>query len=275
MNDSKFTPEHGAAMFIALISLTVIGYVSLKLASIVTSYSTLTRTYDDGLLHHTAMRSQVQIPLSQFRSCEIQRLKGTQISGRNLGLQNWQICVLGRQPWISNHLTFKSLSATDFNTIFNNPTPCSFLRKTISSTTFTTPKAQYTCELPQQIYESLVTTDNIWADNAAAIALNPAKTLTLATPGEIIVESALTLSSPTLIIAGGDIKINSLNYSGTETIDVTILSAHGAITISRVSNSVRPLILSRIAVSSPPAAIPANPPLPPFRVASISGMISE
>lgn len=275
MNDSKFTPEHGAAMFIALISLTVIGYVSLKLSTLVTSYAALAKTYSDGLLHHTAMRSQVQIPLSQFRSCEIQRLKETQISGKNLGLQNWQICVLERQSWISNHLNLANIGSPDFNFIFNNRTPCSFSRKVISASTFTTPKAQYTCELPQQIYEGLITTDNIWADNVATNTPNPTKTLTLATPGEIVVESTLTLSSPTLIIAGGDIKIDSLNYSGTGTIDVTILSAHGAITISRVSNSVRPLILSRIAVSSPPAAIPANPPLPPFRVASISGMISE
>jgi hypothetical protein len=119
----------------------------------------------------------------------------------------------------------------------------------------------------------LALTDNIWALNVTVTKQAEQKSVIIASPGEIVIESLLTLSDNASIIAGGDIKIGAISYRESGAINVTVISAHGSVTISSISSGVRLLVLARQAVSAPPSPPQTSPLLPLFRAGSIAGII--
>jgi len=265
--------ERGAAIFLALLSLSVIGYLSLRLIHLAKSYSDLTRAYSDGINYQTATRLGITAPTTNSRSCSPQTLSGGQISGKDLGSQEWYICAAEKPAWFSSDPNVTSFKSPDFNSIFKTATPCAYARRSSSSDTFTTPKSGYTCELPSEISAGLALTDNIWALNVTVTKQAEQKSVIIASPGEIVIESLLTLSDNASIIAGGDIKIGAISYRESGAINVTVISAHGSVTISSISSGVRLLVLARQAVSAPPSPPQTSPLLPLFRAGSIAGII--
>jgi hypothetical protein len=160
----------------------------------------------------------------------------------------------------------------DYDAIFRLPTSCPGIRRRLDRTTFTAPTAASTCMLRLQRYSSLRLLDNIQADSLLLAPQSQGETSFIATPGSLTITEELSVSSSTVIIAGGDIEIGNVRHDGDSPVKITIFSSRGGISVPQVRGKVSLLAIGRGERSIPPTSFVPPFPLPPLRARSIYGL---
>jgi hypothetical protein len=262
-------PERGSSTFLVLLATALIGHLSYRLIVHASAYSELVQTYQRGHSEQQSSRNQLQVPASNTRTCLVQSTTPSQA-----GSQRWSVCTLGSPSLMKNQAFPLPAGQINFNALFNNTPPCRWERRASEGTTFTTPRAAMTCIVPSEVDGNIRSLDNIKTLDLMLRPASPSETPSVTTPGTIEVESTLTLTSSTLIVAGGSVRIPRLATRGPEHISVTIISAHGDIIIGQVAGPASILGIGRQLLS-----VPTTPPstsflMPPFTTrSSIAGII--
>jgi hypothetical protein len=143
----------------------------------------------------------------------------------------------------------------------------------ITERIFTAPVAPYSCPLSGAIPDQATLAENIVGDDLAISISRPNQIAQLGTPGSIRITGTLRLSSNTLVIAGGSLSIATLRNDTGAPLSVTLLSAHGDITLGNTIGLISVLTVGRHKISAPSTAPAINYPFPSVRAATISGII--
>jgi hypothetical protein len=259
--------EHGSIVLLALFSLSVIAFVFAQVAMHANTLFALARSVREGDLFRSALREGLAIPGAARRGCEEQQLSGGGTS------QLWYVCSRGFVPFSSHPPIPLPNTPLDYDIIFATRIPCPHVHQAVSDRSFRNPVSPYTCTLSGSQSAGATLSDNISAHDLTLLSSRPNETLQLATPGTITITGVLSLSSDTLIIAGGDLRIKTLGTNARMPLSVTLLSAHGDVTLDEASGLISVVGIGRGGISIPPTMPSAHYPLPPVRPVRISGMI--
>lgn len=259
--------ERGSTLLLTLFSMSVIAFLFLQVAAHAHSLFAITHSLQKGNLFRSSMREAMTTPRASQRTCERQQLSGQVIS------QSWHVCSHGFAPFAS--LPTIPLPAIPFNydTVFATALPCPSAPQAISERSFHHPVSPYTCTVAGTQSDGLTLTDNIIAQDLTLSNLRPNETLRLASPGTITITGVLSLTGDTLILAGGDLRIATLRSESGVPSSITLLSAHGDVTLDEVIGPLSVVGIGRARLALPPTTPAAHYPLPGTRSVRISGII--
>ncbi len=267
--------ERGAALFLALFALTAIGFVSLRLVTRAAGYSRLLNVVRDGLEHNAALRESITPIRSPKHQCDLQRLNGGNIAGISARSSPWHVCTTGQPEFLSNRPLAVPYTSPDYGAIFERHTPCVYRRSATTLRSFNAPTAPFNCLLPPDIRGEAILLDNIAIETLTISPKNSSDTITVATPGSLISSTNLAVSTDTIILAGGDIRISTLGLVksplAVPSAQVTIISAHGDVVIERIDGALSLLVLGRRIIAVPETNTPNSAQLPATRFTSIAG----
>jgi hypothetical protein len=264
---SRHRSERGSILFLVLLSTALVGYLANRLVATALAHSSLTRNFDAGITHQQSMRTLLQRPLTTSRSCSVQTLG--QLGGDT---QDWYVCTMGALPFLATPPISLPPGRIDYNSVFSRVTPCSFARRSDSLARLSSPHAAMTCHLPALLSSDIISTDNLAAETLMISAPASPGTTTIATVGSLRVSENLSLTAPTLILAGGDITIARITSQSSTPVAVTIVSAHGDIQVGSTGSGISLLTLGRRLRVAPPTPPSTSFPLPPFITVPFSGI---
>jgi hypothetical protein len=267
MNRTPQSTEAGITLLLALLAMTIVGGMAYRALLYVEAYTQIVRTFASSLSSQQQLRKRLDIQTTSQRGCAVQ-----QISLPGKPAQEWHVCSRGTQPFITNHPVALPPGRIDYNLLFAAPSRCPGQIHQVPNLLTQSPTSGSTCELPSQLTQSLVLSENIRCQNLTFEKQGSDKALIVATTGSLLCDGVLTLASSTLLIAGGDVKIASVASNSSLAISVTIISAHGDIVVGNVSGPVSLLTLGRNLLSAPPTLPSGAYPLPPFTQSVISGI---
>jgi len=149
----------------------------------------------------------------------------------------------------------------DYNTIFSEPflcigdptedfseTPSGFA---LSDTSIISAKICNT--VPEQIKKPLAILGNLYFE--APIFIGPAEQIILmAASGYLDINSTLSISADTLIVAGGDLRIKKILAPGASQVSLTLISATGKIVIEESAGNLEIYPLAKVSVLLPPGS---------------------
>lgn len=259
--------ESGSILLLTLFSLSVIAFLFTQVASHANSLFAIARSSQKGAVFRSSIREAIMIPRTAQRGCERQQLSAEGLT------QSWYVCSPGFLPFVS--LPTLTLPATpfDYDTIFATALPCPNVHQAISERSFRSPISPYTCTVSGTRSDGVTLADNLLAQDLTLSNLHPNETLHIASPGTITITGVLSLTGDTLILAGGDLRIATLRSDSGAPSSVTLLSAHGDVTLDRVIGPLSVVGIGRGRLVVPPTQSAAHYPLPGVRPVRISGII--
>lgn len=156
----------------------------------------------------------------------------------------------------------------DYDSLFSRASVCPALPTPTKLLDVASPRAALDCTLPSVPRGSIILLENVTGDS---ISLSQTETtqLVLATPGRIVISQELRTSQDLLVVAGGDVRIASIQTAPATNVTVTIVSSLGRIEIGTAGSSVSLLAAGRGEITAPPTTASLSYPLPPFRVPSV------
>jgi hypothetical protein len=271
------TSQRGVAIIFALFALSAIATLALSVTKNAIAYTYLNRGLNDALNLSATLRMLITPPTSQIkRGCQEQTVSGIDIAGIKTPSQLISVCTNGKEPFTSNQKNFTLHSAPDFSTLLRAASICPEQRSKTTQTRFYAPYATYSCLYTKTPIQGAISLDNIIGNNLQIDDGATEVTTLIATPGSLELSGALLLFTDTVIATGGDIKIPKVQMrteSSLSNITLTVISAHGDISIGELRGDIRLLAYSRRLLSVPPSGLPDRVILPILRADSISGVI--
>lgn len=258
--------ERGTALLVTLIGLALIGYLARQLFSSALAYSRLVDSANSGLNEQSASRLSVSSLPITTRGCKQQSIASKTIA----------LCSLGYAPLTTRPSLSLPAGRINYNALLEPSEPCPGVKSSNSKRVFTTPEATHNCLLAPELASTLRVAENIEIERGTPLADSSTKIISLNTPGSFRVRESLNLSRSTLIVAGGEVSIAALkNISESEVLAVTIVSAHGTISVDALDQSIALLTIGRGAVSAPPSRPSLDFPMPAFIDAGFSGVSAQ
>jgi hypothetical protein len=270
MNTSVARTEAGVTLLLALLAMTIVGGVAYRVLLYAEAYREIARTFANSLITQQQLRARIDTSSTSQRSCVAQA-----ISHPGGTLQEWQVCSRGTQPFLTNHPISLPPGRIDYNLLFGTPSRCPGQTTATPDLPTRSPTSGNTCELPSHHTHNLFLLDNIRCHNLVLDTQEANQSLTIATVGSLLCDEVLTLSSSTLIVAGGDIKIPTIMSASSKPIAITIISAHGDVVVGNTSGLMSLLALGRHTLAVPMTQAPETYLLPPFTPLMISGVKSS
>lgn len=267
MNKLPAHSEAGITLFVALLAMTIVGGIAHRLFLHAEAYRDISHTFANSLAIQQRLRRQIDSRSALQRGCAIQRLS---ISDRNI--QEWLACSRGFPPFLTNHPIRLPDGRIDYNSLFASPSPCPGQRHNAPEESATLPRSATTCELPSRLMQGLAALDNLHCRDLVVERSDDSGPLILTTVGSLVCDGVLTITASSLIVAGGDIRIAAVAAASSTPIAITMISAHGGITVGGTSGPISLLGLSRSALNVPLSPVPRDPPLPPFTMSRIAGV---
>lgn len=164
-----------------------------------------------------------------------------------------------------------------YSEIFKNLGKCVGVLRTTLGPIFTTPKTNQTCLVDSYlIQEGLTLPFNIEAANLTIETTKETRYTTIASTGSIDITDSLIANTPLLVLAGGDISVTNIATQTNNSISITLLSAHGDISVDHVGENIEIALIGRKSLQSPSLqalSLPAN--LPPFISNHVDGFVVE
>ena len=148
----------------------------------------------------------------------------------------------------------------DFNTLFSRSDTCLQAVHSTSSIRGRLPGSPLTCSIREYASERVILKENLLSKKITLLPTRDKSAALLASMGDINIESELILSTDSIIVAVGSIRIKGIFSNGTTHRKITIIANSGDISVDHVSPSVFPLVFGRATLSIPSARL--NPPYP-------------
>ncbi len=257
--------ESGTALLAVLFSVVVVGTLLHRLTKYAAHYTQLASLHEQGRAARELTRNMITAPVSGKRTClELGIDDGT-------GPRRTTVtCTLGAPPFRFAPMIQGLAGRPDYTSLFAAMMPCPTKPQPETQRSFTSPVSPERCVI-SKLYSSLIVSHNIETDSVELQGhVDPVR---IASPGEIVVNNFLTTDTDLLIVAGGTIRITSINSSSAKLTRVTLLSAHGDIEVRAVAPTVSVVALGRRLIAVPPSAITTGHPLPPVTAAGVSGIV--
>lgn len=254
-------------MIMALLSITLITYLASRLTSQAMGLLHVSHEITAGGRFRNVIRGNLApLPPGSGRRC-IRRV----ISGSE-GAQAWHLCSiedthLRQEPSGTAHS-----ESFDWNHLFLTASSCFTGRTPTSQRAFTSPVAAHDCAIPGAVNGDLTVLDNLRGDVATISAPGSAPQVLIATPGELTIKTSVTLSSDALIVAGGDLAVSLISNSSSRAIHITLISAHGNISVEQLAGNVALRAFGRAAISIPKSLVGSRFPSLATRLPSLSGI---
>ena len=148
----------------------------------------------------------------------------------------------------------------DFNTLFLRPDACSHATPSISSVQGRLPTSPLTCNVREHSSERIIIRESLYAQKIFLLPNKNRSAALLASLGDIQIESQLILSTDSVIVAAGSIRIKGISSSDGGQRRVTLIAHSGDISIQDISATIFPLLFGRSTFTLP--SVRLNPPYP-------------
>jgi hypothetical protein len=159
----------------------------------------------------------------------------------------------------------------DLTAIAQSIRPCPTAPIPVSGTRFFAPTSPHTCALDSAIVNTPLTVqENFRVTN---LTISTSKLLVVASLGSISIDALIVSGGNLLLIAAGEIRVQSLSNDAGQLSKITLLAATGDIEVTTASSNLSLLLLGRGQLKAPQT--PFAPPfaLPNFRKIALLGTI--
>jgi len=263
-------PEKGAILFLYMVMIGLIAFVIHQLVSHAATYAVLARDFRAGQAALSELREKLPTMSLTTRGCENHEIS---LSGSTRSIAT---CTLGSPPLRASAAISLPAGRVDYATIFAQARACPGSVEDNPSRSFSSPEAWQNCRLPERLEFGFTVLENVEATEITIGAPEPSpQPLLVATPGRLTISGRIVTSQPLLILAGGEISIDTIASVGEQLVPITLLSAHGSISVRAIEGSPSLLLIGRNLLTAPSTPIHPPFPLPSFRaVSSMSGFIA-
>ena len=272
LNRSKLQQESGVLALLLFVPLCIISYSLL--ATVRTTHTLLeikNITNKSAHIDNTIMRT-LATPGSVSSGCQRISVPSKDSNGPTLISCTFIDISFTTIPAIA-----LAQGSPHYKEIFQNMGRCPSGLSDTAGTIFTTPKTNQTCLMDTYlIKESLTLPFNIEAANLTTETTKETEYITIASTGSIKITDSLIANAPLLVLAGGDISVATIATQKNNPISITLLSAHGDISVEHVGANIEIVLIGRKSLQSPPLqALTLPPNLPPFISKNVDGFVVE
>lgn len=148
----------------------------------------------------------------------------------------------------------------EFNSLFSQPNTCHQPIQANSSGQGRLPMSPLTCNVREYGSERIILRENLLSKKITLLPTSNRSAALLASLGDITVENELILSTDSVIVAAGSIRIKGIFSNDTNHRKITLIANSGDVSVDQVSPAVFPLVFGRAALSIP--SVRLNPPYP-------------
>jgi hypothetical protein len=272
LNRSKLQQESGVLALLLFVPLCIISYSLL--ATVRTTHTLLeikNITKKSAHIDNTIMRT-LATPGSVSSGCHRISVPSKDDAGPTL-----ISCTFIDTPFTTIPAIALPQGSPHYKEIFQNMGRCPGGLSDTAGPIFTTPKTTQTCLVDSYlIQESLTLPFNIEAANLTSETTKETGHIAIASTGSIEITDSLIANTPLLVLAGGDISVTTIATQANNVISVTLLSAHGDISVDHVGANIEIVLIGRKSLPSLPLqALTLPPNLPPFISKSVDGFVVE
>ena len=269
MNRPTATGVHqgGFILPIALLAMLLVAFAARSLLSQSSHLASLLAIQREGARLHDTARSAITTAQIAQREC------GTVNASHHNISNSWLACMEGAGSLTSFPKTPLPAGRFDYNQIFSAASPCPTTPLAVTKSSFDSPTASHDCTPPALLQGDLIVRENLKAQNISLASSNQERVRLLATPGSLLIESALELNGDLLIVAGGTVTIGQIVNLSPKLIHVTVVSALGTIEVLATQGEISLLIIGSKTLKAPTTLIVPPFPLPALRLAAVLGLL--